>query len=1200
MRKFLAALLIALLPSLAFGQAQLRSGEVFGNSGASRAPGKSTPQSDMLDRAFGSSQGTILFRSSTAWTPLLPGTAGYVLTTNGPGTDLFWGAGGGGGGGAIAIGGVSSSSFSLTNLSMVGSTITAGSMAAQSAGAVAITGGTITGMPNPTLSSDVANKAYVDANATGLTVLAPSRLATAAILPNSPTYSNGTAGVGATLTAGSNSTLTVDGTVAALNDVVLVQNQASAFQNGIYTVTTAGSGAAAWVLTRATYFDVAAEMKAGSYTTITAGSTNIGKAYVLATSVTTVGTDALNFNLFSTNLSAVTIGSTPVNGGTSGRFLYDNGGLAGEATVTGTLGSVVLSVSPAITTPSFVFGTGSSSNINATSANTAFTNSLTIDNSGTSSNASTVTGLKASLSGGTNVFGQLTITGGASPSAALATGAGVTGGFTISAGAGTLKLAAPTTTGKLTTELSSTANAGLNLPHGAAPTSPVNGDFWSTTAGFFGRVNGTTIGPFGTGGGGGVTSLNTQTGGLTFDAASGITNTGSVFTTLFQYVGTGAVSQTLVQQAQLQGPAPQNFGASSGADFNTTGGISSGSANLTLASAGDFTNGQVIRVNHAGAANGTNQVTGGTVTPCSGAPVGTCTTGATTYQYRIATIGANGQSSAAISAVTTTTGNATLSPANYNRVTWTAPGAGTTPTGYAVYGRTGGLQVLLALVPAGTTGWNDTGDSVPVTPDWLPSTPSGSALAQWLLTTVSSGGGTTSLVLGANASTTASSQGVYHDDTVALQAWLTNGATKLVASHLPSGTYRFTSALSAGGGKWGIVGDDPGSTVLLYAGANISNDVLTIGSGTDDYFFYATRFTINSQSQMGAGYAFRLKKQHFHLVDGVNIGDTIIGGTHSSLFHGYYNDGGQYVSIINSWQIAQNACTVASNGSGMYLNNIHQLECIGIGTWMGGGMGGVYFGYGEVYGPGTGVLVDNALSATTNNQFFHSVHWIVDTCGIHNPILSGNCVYLNSTGTTSTKLYVMQGWASSAQSTTGANFVINAWANGKVTFTGAQIWAGQSDGIRVVDTSTVVRIDGSTTIQGNLGWGVNASSSTVNIFSDALPSGNTAGSYAANTNVEGTGNPGFRKHANGYVDIFGTSTAGASSDVAVSFPSNSCPNTLLALNGNVVSSGATSSQAEVVSFTGQTTSGFTGKVRLVSAGSVAYIGSAYSWRAICK
>lgn len=42
------------------------------------------------------------------------------------------------------------------------------------------------------------------------------------------------------------------------------------------------------------------------------------------------------------------------------------------------------------------------------------------------------------------------------------------------------------------TAASVTAMAGLRLPHGAAPTSPVNGDMWTTTAGLFVQINGVT------------------------------------------------------------------------------------------------------------------------------------------------------------------------------------------------------------------------------------------------------------------------------------------------------------------------------------------------------------------------------------------------------------------------------------------------------------------------------------------------------------------------------------------------------------------------------------------------------------------------------------------------------------------------------------------------------------------------------------
>jgi hypothetical protein len=189
-----------------------------------------------------------------------------------------------------------------------------GSVATQNANAVAFTGGTATGFPTPVNASDVAIKSYVDASSSGLNILAPSRLATATVLPNTPTYANGTLGVGATLTAGSNTTLTVDGTTANLNDVVLVKNQVSTFQNGIYQVTTAGGGVP-WVLTRATYFDTAAKMKVGSYTFVTAGSANINASYTLQSTVVTVGTDALTFVQFSAG-NAGTVTSATIAAGT--------------------------------------------------------------------------------------------------------------------------------------------------------------------------------------------------------------------------------------------------------------------------------------------------------------------------------------------------------------------------------------------------------------------------------------------------------------------------------------------------------------------------------------------------------------------------------------------------------------------------------------------------------------------------------------------------------------------------------------------------------------------------------------------------------------------------------------------------------------------------------------------------------------------
>ena len=47
-------------------------------------------------------------------------------------------------------------------------------------------------------------------------------------------------------------------------------------------------------------------------------------------------------------------------------------------------------------------------------------------------------------------------------------------------------------TGKKTFPASTNAEASLNIPHGAAPGSPVNGDVWTTISGILARINGST------------------------------------------------------------------------------------------------------------------------------------------------------------------------------------------------------------------------------------------------------------------------------------------------------------------------------------------------------------------------------------------------------------------------------------------------------------------------------------------------------------------------------------------------------------------------------------------------------------------------------------------------------------------------------------------------------------------------------------
>jgi hypothetical protein len=205
-----------------------------------------------------------------------------------------------------------------------------GTMSTQNATAVAITGGTINGTTvgastpaagtftalatttgtvstTPTAATDIANKSYVDGLVTqGISYHEPVYVES----PNTAGNLNATYnqpggagdGVGATLTnAGIQVALTIDGVLTTVGMRVLIYNQTAQAQNGVYTVTTVGSGSTNWVLTRATDADTYGlrDPDALGYNDaffVQAGNTGAGETYVVTTpGVIIFGTTAITF-----------------------------------------------------------------------------------------------------------------------------------------------------------------------------------------------------------------------------------------------------------------------------------------------------------------------------------------------------------------------------------------------------------------------------------------------------------------------------------------------------------------------------------------------------------------------------------------------------------------------------------------------------------------------------------------------------------------------------------------------------------------------------------------------------------------------------------------------------------------------------------------------------------------------------------------
>jgi hypothetical protein len=146
----------------------------------------------------------------------------------------------------------------------------------------------ITNLADPTNAQDAANKRYVDAAVVGIDWKASVRAATAVAGTLATSFANGQV---------------IDGVTLATGDRILIKDQATGSENGIYTVNATGAP------TRATDADTSAEITASFAVFVEEGTANADSGYTLTNNgAVTVGTTALTFTQF-TGLGQITAGA---------------------------------------------------------------------------------------------------------------------------------------------------------------------------------------------------------------------------------------------------------------------------------------------------------------------------------------------------------------------------------------------------------------------------------------------------------------------------------------------------------------------------------------------------------------------------------------------------------------------------------------------------------------------------------------------------------------------------------------------------------------------------------------------------------------------------------------------------------------------------------------------------------------------------
>ena len=261
------------------------------------------------------------------------------------------------------------------------------------------------------------------------------------------------------------------------------------------------------------------------------------------------------------------------------------------------------------------------------------------------------------------------------------------------------------------------------------------------------------------------------------------------------------------------------------------------------------------------------------------------------------------------------------------------------------------------------------------------------------------------------------------------------------------------------GGALSIAGDGPNVSKLLYTGATATGDLFTFGpSSSPAGSLHLLHLGFDTSTNMTSGYLVHIRNLNPVGTNANSIEDVNFGSTTDHAYSAVYFDAPNTTNVDHIYaQGTYDAMDLSGTVGGAFnLTNSLLINSGHLGLHIGGGVGGLYTEALSLGGNGQDMLIDEAMTSTTNKQLFFGAMTTFDLVTSSNP-----AVELSTSGSAIQDLVNFENaWFSAGGSSNGCGLQIDSAYQGYVYSGGGTIYTNTTNGVCNNSTSATEYFSG--------------------------------------------------------------------------------------------------------------------------------------------